>query len=155
MGALTREEILNTGLRTKKITVAAWGGDIWVRELTALQQQEQSRNILGGGGKPDYKKAAEIPTRLVITQVISEDGTRIFSDDDIHQVERQSADAIRFVADEIRKLSGIKRQGGDDLQEWLEENHPDILTQYEDESNPVRVAEVNFTETPNGDSPSH
>lgn len=151
---LTRDAIFAVPLRVKEVYIPEWDGVVFIKELTAFQAQEVARLSLTRDGKPDIQKGLQVPARLCAQQVVDENGQRLFSDKDIDRLLEMHGVVIGRIAKEVQELSGLKKTGAGDFYKWCEETHPDIIKQYQDEHNPVMVAEENFTTTPNGSSPS-
>lgn len=138
---LTREQILNAPLRTVIVEVQEWGGSVMVQELTAAEIQANSRAVLRSNGKPDYSKAAKLPAQLCLQKIVDADGKRIFSEKDVVRLEGRHASAITKISKEIRRMSG--QQEGN-LEDWLDDNYPDILREYQEENTPVKRAAADF-----------
>lgn len=151
---LTRDQILAVPLRTEEVLIEEWGGSIIVQELTAGQISRNSQKVLRRDGKPDYKKAAELAVELCASQIVDEDGERLFTHADINQLGKKHGGAIRTIAEKIRKISGVGETDEEELEEWLEESYPHILEEFQDAHSPIKAAEENFTVTGNGNLPS-
>lgn len=107
MGALSRDAILQASdIRTKLVHVPEWGGSVLVRGLTGRERDafELAVTDMKTGGP---KVGASVRARLVVLGAVEENGTRLFSDDDVAALGKKSAAALERVFDEIRHLSGM------------------------------------------------
>ncbi len=143
---LTREQILNVPLRIEEIEVPEWGGSVFIREMTALEVEQNGKYIIKANGKPDYSKAMQIPTRQCVKQIVDADGKRLFADSDIKRLQQSQSAAISRIATAVRELSGQGDGRGDGVvAKWLEENYPKTWKEYQDETGAVAKAKENFT----------
>lgn len=77
MGVLTRDAILGAeDLPRERVEVPEWGGDVFVRVLTAAEYGE----ITKGADEADPMSAAG---RMMVRALVDEAGERLFADDDI------------------------------------------------------------------------
>lgn len=149
---LTRDQILAVPLRTEEINIKEWGGVIIIQELTAGQIARNNKRILSKNGQPDYGEAAQLAIEIATSQVIDEEGKRLFTKADINRLAKLHGSAIQNIAERIRTLSGLGNISESELLlRWLEENHPGVLEEFQDAHNPIKAAEENFTVTGNGD----
>jgi len=145
---LTKEAIFDIPLGEEELYIPQWDGKVLIREMTAAQIEQNARNVIKKNGKPDYSKAVAIPTSICARQVINpETGKRLFTDKDIARLSQKHGSAISQIAAAVNKLSGRGKADKDyeSLTEWLEDNHPNVLAEYEADNDPVEQAEENFT----------
>lgn len=152
---LSRDEILAIPLRIEEIYVKEWDTWLRIREFSAKEIAGQGQFAIGRDGKVDYGKAVQIPLKTCLEQVVNEDGSKLFNPKDLFRLEQKHGAAVQFIANEVRKLSGLgNEEDNGALAEWLEENHPDILEEFKEAQNPIKAAEENFTGMGDEDSPT-
>lgn len=118
---LTSAEILGANdIKREYVTVKEWGGDVLVRGMTADERDEwevRALNVnVGDDGKVKYayNNRQAVRSWMCAKCIISEDGTRMFSDAEMLKLGNKSADALDKVFTVARRLSGLTR---DDLAE--------------------------------------
>lgn len=145
---LTKEDIFSVPLQIQEVDVPEWGGIVYVKEMTALQIEQNAQAVIKNNGDTDYNKAVKLPVIHCIRQVVDADGNRLFSEADTKKLSGKQGGAIRRVAKAVQELSGQGGKDNDAIVKWLKEERPDILKEYEEETGAVVEAEENFTETP-------
>lgn len=116
MSMLTKEQIMaNDTLAQETIHVEKWGGDLLVREATALERDEYEESILRptlskedkqGSTKPDFRNSK---ARFIVKCVLDPDTKeRMFTDKDAEALGHKSAHAVDQVFKAVRKLSGME-----------------------------------------------
>jgi len=152
---LTKDDIFNVPLRIEELYIPEWDGVVFIKEMTALQIEQDGQFMIKNNGKPDYSKAIQIPTRSCARQVVDKDGNRLFSERDINELRQKHGSAITRISKAVRELSGQGTKAGDsEIAQWLEKNYPETLAEYREETGAIAEAEENFTPTPSDDSPS-
>lgn len=108
-GVLTRDDILNRSeLRTERIEVPEWGGNVIVRELTGNERDEwESELVAERGAEFTVESMAGARARLASLAIIGEDGERLFTADDVEDLGRLSGAALGRVFDVAARLSGL------------------------------------------------
>ncbi len=102
---LKREEILSkTSLKTEKLTIEEWGGDVMVSEMSGAMRDgwEQSIREKDPSGKLISPRA-----KLIIFTVIDENGERIFKDDDIEAIGKLSSSTLEKICLTAMRLNGL------------------------------------------------
>lgn len=96
---LTREAILASRADRKpvRLEVPEWGGDVFVRVLSAKDQV-----ALSDGAEP-----AEMPVRILLHCLVNEDGTRIFEDADYEALAGEDFPVIMRVFGVAAKVNGL------------------------------------------------
>jgi len=97
--ALTRDQILASRRDRKpvRLEVPEWGGDVFVRILTAGEQAALADGIPQG----------EIPARVLVYCLVDEDGARIFTDEDVAALQDEAFPVILRVFTFAAKLNGL------------------------------------------------
>ena len=114
MAALTRDAILQADdLPCKPVPVPEWGGEVWVRGMTAQEKDEYESSILelkGTGTKTKISaNLINARAKLVVKCALDEQGERLFKDEDAEALGKKSGKAVSLVSEEIQKLSGMGR----------------------------------------------
>ena len=114
MPYLTREQILGAeDLPRAEVPVPEWGGVVLVRSLTGRERDQYEESLIRwrASGGQRVKVGADLANaraRLVSLAVIDEDGTRLFSDQDVHALGEKSSRALERVFDVAARLSGLQ-----------------------------------------------
>lgn len=108
-GVLTRDDILNRSeLKTERVPVPEWGGDVIVRELTGNERDEwESELVAERGAEFTVKSMAGARARLASLAIVNEDGERLFTAVDVEDLGRLSGAALGRVFDVAARLSGL------------------------------------------------
>ena len=119
MARLTKEAILKADdLPTEVVTVAEWGGDVLVRGLNGTERDEFEASTIALRGPMGKQTAvpdtANIRAKLVARCIIEDDGTPMFTQQDVHALGLKSSAALDRVFEVASRLSGISK---DDLEE--------------------------------------
>lgn len=109
---LSREAILNyNDLPTEKVSVPVWGGDVFVRTMTARERDNFERSIVGD----KEKDLDNIRARLAVLTVCDENGKLLFSPEDANQLGTKSAKALDTLLPVIKRLNGMSEEDLDEL----------------------------------------
>lgn len=112
---LTREAILaKKDLRREKVHVQEWGGDVWVRELTGGERARYEAGftdtVAGDIKNQDIRQRAkrfeDMRAKVIAMATVNQDGTRIFKDEDVGEINELSGAALDKLASVIMRLSG-------------------------------------------------
>src|SRR6266540_1372540 len=111
--ALTREQILAARSRRKPIPleVPEWGGTVYIKILSAGDQVALSSN---------GHKDVEIPIFLVAATLVSEDGERLFTDEDVPLLLEEEFPIIMRVYREAARHNGISTEELDEAMQSFE-----------------------------------
>ena len=106
---LTREQILARSRERKlhRLEVPEWEGEVYVRVMSAAEQMALSRDV-----KPE-----ELPVRLLLATIVTEDGERVFRDDDFDALAGEDFPVILRVFSFAAKLNGLSNK---ELEEAME-----------------------------------
>ncbi len=102
---LNREEILSkVALKTEKVLVEEWGGEVLVSEMSGASRDawEQSISEKDGSGKLVSPRA-----KLVIFTVVGESGERLFKDDDLEAIGKLSSFALEKLCAVSMRINGL------------------------------------------------
>ena len=115
MKTLTRADILGAeDLKSERVPVPEWGGEVTVQELTAAARDEFESSVVTATGTSISYNSRNMTARLVALSIVDEKGERMFSDKDIKELGKKSAKALKRVFNAAQKLSAI---GEDELEE--------------------------------------
>jgi len=123
--ALTKEEILKADdLPKKAVNVPAWGGEVFVRTMTAIEkdQFEESNRNHEDDGSTTFN-AVGYRARLIQKTVCDENGNLLFTEDDLPALQKKSGKAIDLVIKVSQELNAIT----DEDLKALEKNLPAAL----------------------------
>lgn len=100
---LTKEAILTADdLPREKVNVPQWGGDVWVRALTAQEATEFGLAITEDG-----KDNSNCQAELAVKTIVNEEGVRLFNDGDAIALGNKSRIAVNTVFEIAQRLSGL------------------------------------------------
>lgn len=152
---LTKNDLLESSLREQEVYIESLDRWVWVRELSAAQVQASAKKILKSNGDVDYGRAASTRVEASLQQVIDGPGGKpMFNAGDIKEIQTKSGAVVSEIVQAVQTISGQKKtDDNESIFGWLDDNHPEILAEYREES-PIDEAESNFTGTEGGGSPS-
>lgn len=106
---LTREQILASRAERKPVPleVPEWGGEVFVRVLSAKDQMELSEGI----------KPTEMPVKVIIHCLVDEAGEPIFADEDFETLAAEEFPIIMRIFAVVAKLNGLSTR---ELEEAVE-----------------------------------
>ena len=103
---LTKELILAADdLPREKIAVPEWGGDVWVRALTASERDALELSVTGDKGTMQNLRA-----RLAVLVLVDEKGARLFSDGEAAALGAKSAAALDRVFTVGQKINALSEE---------------------------------------------
>jgi len=110
---LTREQILASrkGRKPVLLEVPEWGGEVYVRVLSAADQM-----VLSDGVEPK-----EMAIKVILHCLVDEDGERIFGDDDVDELAKEDFPVIMRVFGFVAKQNGLSTK---ELEEAMENFGP-------------------------------
>lgn len=116
---LTREQILAARRDRKphRFEVPEWGGEVFIRVLSAADQM-----ALTEGATP-----VEVPIKVLLASLVSEDGERLFTDEDFAELAREDFTVILRVFREAAHLNGLTTKELDQAMEGFTQA-PDAAT---------------------------
>ena len=115
---LTRDAILSVpDLKTERIRVPEWGGEVIVRSLTGGERTAYEAAVSRMDDKGNVRvNRGIVRARLVVLSVVDETGQRVFRDDDAAALNAKNAAAIERIFDVARRLSGMTPQDVEELE---------------------------------------
>lgn len=97
MKVLSKSEILGAlDLPTERVEVPEWGGAIFIRPLTAAEQDRLQR---------DPNIAENVNARLACLCIVDETGAQLFTEDDVEALGKKSAAAMARVVQAMARVN--------------------------------------------------
>jgi len=108
MGRLTKEEILGADdIERVEVEVPQWGGTVLVQALTAQQRGVFSNQVVDQKKGGRTIRLQDIQVRLCAISMVDENGRRLFSDAEMHQLAKKSSAALQIVFEAAQRISGL------------------------------------------------
>jgi len=106
--ALTRKDILTANdLPRVKVSVPEWGGDVWVRTLSAHEYDGYQSSIVETRGKKQIFHTNDFRAQLCALTICDDAGDLLFTKADVLALSGKSSAALQRIYDIAVKLSGI------------------------------------------------
>lgn len=116
MPILNRDAILQTSdIRKELVSVPEWGGDVYVRSLTAAERDQFEASLIVQRGKQQEINLKNARAKLAVLAICDEQGQRLFSDADLAEMGKKSAGALQRVWIVAQRLSGITDEDMEEL----------------------------------------
>ena len=137
MAYLTREAILSKDdIQIEELHVPQWGGTVRVRGMSGTEREMFEKSV--SREKPSGNRTArragntttevvreELRAKLVAWCVVDDSGGRVFTDEDIPNLNAKSGAALERVVEVAMRLSGMGDDDVDDLaQEMIANENP-------------------------------
>ena len=114
--SLTREQILKASdIAIEKVSVPEWGGDVYVKGMTAKERDSFESSIIIKAGKHQRVNMNNIRAKLVARSICDKDGELMFTEKDVSVLADKSASAMQKVFAVAQRLSGITEEDTEDL----------------------------------------
>ena len=111
--SLSKEDIFGCSDTTiEKLHIDAWGGDVYVRSLTAAERDKfEASNLIKDKRTNLYDARMDnLRARLVAMSLCDETGKRLCTDADAAALGSRNAAAIALIYDTAARLSGITKE---------------------------------------------
>ena len=116
MKLLTRGEILSADdLRSERVKVPEWGGEIIVKALNGEQRDQWEASIVTRQGDDVIIESKNLRAKLVAICVVDENDKPLFTEADVEALGKKSAAALDRVVDVAKSISKIADGDLDDL----------------------------------------
>lgn len=116
MSLLTKEGLQQAvNLRTERVEVPEWGGEVIVRELTGKERDLFEESFIVVQGKKRSTTLENMRAKLVAKSIVDEKGNRLLTDKDAEWLGSRSAAALDRVFEVAQRLSGISDADVEDL----------------------------------------
>jgi hypothetical protein len=105
---LTRDEILSKAvLKRETVTVPDLGGDVILQEMSGTQRDAWEQSLQSRDKQGNLVNAR---AKLVVATLVNEDGTRMFSDDDVDCVGEIPFSVLDRICDVALRLNHLRPQ---------------------------------------------
>jgi hypothetical protein len=116
MALLTKDAILSSDdLPKELVAVPEWGGEVYVRCLTAAERDDWEASVMHMEGNKTKANLQNLRAKLVARTVCDEDGARMFEDKDVVALGAKSAAALDRLYTVAAKLSKISKNDEEEL----------------------------------------
>jgi len=113
---LSKDQILAADdIKTQRVQIPEWGGEVMVRGLTGSQRDQWEAGLTVRRGKTMVPDMRDFRARLVVLCVVDETGQLVFGPGDTDALSGKSGAALDKLYDVAAKLSGISEQDVEDL----------------------------------------
>lgn len=122
---LNKEDILQArDVKIERVDVPEWGGTVCVRSLTAAERgliEEAAANFKEKKGKGGDSFARTFTVKFASLAICDENGTRLFDDQGIAQLQQKNAAIVSRIANVAQRLSGFTKEEMEELEKNLSE----------------------------------
>lgn len=126
MPILGRDAILQADdLKKELVPCPEWGGEVWVRGLTAKERDEFESSILVMRGKTQELNMKQARTKLAVLSICDEQGKRLFGEGDIGVLSAKSSIPLNRIFETAQRLSGLTQEDVDELTKNSESGQPE------------------------------
>lgn len=116
MALLTKDAILSRDdLPRELVAVPEWGGEVYVRCLTAAERDDWEASVVQMEGNKTKANLANLRAKLVARTACDDEGARIFEDADVAALGAKSAAALDRLYTVAAKLSKITKSDEEEL----------------------------------------
>lgn len=113
---LSREQVLEAlDLEFEVVDVPEWGGKVRVKGLTGQERDWFESSLIITTGKIQKVDTQNIRAKLCAMCMVDNDGSRLFSDQDVALLGRKSAAALDRVYEVASRLSKISKEDVEEL----------------------------------------
>jgi len=114
---LNKESIINAkDLQTVEVEVPEWGGSVLVRALSAGDRDEFTQWVTDKEGKINSR---DFMTKLVSISLVDEEGNRLFSAEELIELNKKSSKAIDKLFKVVQTNSGMNDTSMDEAKDNL------------------------------------
>ena len=114
---LTRDAILNAAdIQTEAVEVPEWGGTVYVRALTGVERDEYEGSRVSVKGKKVELNYKNTRAKLVALCAVDEQGSRLFTEEDVPALGRRNAAALNRVFLVAQRLSALGPEDVEDAE---------------------------------------
>lgn len=109
---LTKESIINADDRDyKDVEMPEWGGSVRIATITAGEKGKYETSLFkflpDGTRQINSKNMANLRTRLIAACVVDEQGERMFTDEDVKQLDSRSSASIERLFAACTELNAL------------------------------------------------
>ena len=116
MAILSKDAILSADdLPKELVSVPEWGGEVYVRCLTATERDDWEASVMHMEGNKTKANLHNLRAKLVARTVCDEAGARLFEDADVATLGAKSAAALDRLYTVAARLSKISKTDEEEL----------------------------------------
>lgn len=108
---LTKEQILAApDLKTERVPVPEWGGDVIVSEMTAEAKDAYELGIFEGEGASRKIKNDNMRARTLSFALVDENGERMFTEEEVVKLGKKNGKVISRLFDIANRLNAMNEE---------------------------------------------
>lgn len=117
MGYLSKSDILKADdVQTEDVAVPEWGGKVALRGLSGAEGDFYTKSLVRGKGKKATTDLTNMTAKLCAKCIVDpESGERLFNDQEVAELGRKSASALKRVFKVAARLSGLDDEEQDEI----------------------------------------
>jgi hypothetical protein len=118
MAFATRDQLLTLVTLPREIVAApelGAGVEVIVQGMSGAQRDQWEASLIVGKGRKRDVSTANIRAKLVAQCCVSEDGRRLFSDEDAEELGRIRVDVLNRLWNVAQRLSGVTEEDAEEL----------------------------------------
>lgn len=120
--SLTREQFLKpAAVLREEVHLPELGGSVFVHGMTAKERSSFEKQFTTTTGKPNRLRQQQVRERLLVACCRDENGTQLFSEEDIDSIGAQRADIVERLVNVAQRLCGMT---GDDVETLAKNSEP-------------------------------
>jgi hypothetical protein len=105
---LNKEQIKQVSdIETLDVEVPEWGGVVRLKSLTGAERDRFEAGVVQGQGRNTTVNMKNLRAKLVAQSAVAEDGSPLFSEDDVKWLGEKSAKALNRLFNAAQSLSGL------------------------------------------------
>lgn len=113
---LTKDQIIAVqDIKIEAIDVPEWGGSVMVKGLTGKERDQFESSIVEFNGRKERLNLANVRAKLACLTICDEEGQRLFSEKEVDELAKKSANALQRIFLVAQRLSGIT---GEDVENY-------------------------------------
>lgn len=106
--SLSREQLLKpVQIPREEVELPELGGSVWVKGMSASDRSKFEKDFQTSSGKSNKRKMAEVRERLLVACCCDENGTRMFTYDDVTELGKQSIQVVERIVNVAQRLCGM------------------------------------------------
>ena len=100
-------------LPVEKLTIPAWGGDVFLRVITSEEKDAWERSWFVGEGEERREDMHNLSARFAVLVLCDESGKRIFTDSEAGALGQKSGAALSKIWEAGRKLNKMGKDAAE------------------------------------------
>ncbi len=122
MALLSKDEIFAVDDKDfETVPVPEWGGEVRISSITGTQRDDFEQSLILERGKDRKTNLRNVRAKLIVLCAVNEDGSKMFTDDDIRRLGRKNAKPLDRLFDACQKIAGLSQEDVDKLVEDFDE----------------------------------